>query len=106
MITAAGLVPYRITGTLEPITQADTYLETCMCPFVRSCFDLALKKRLSFLEGIVYPHTCDNIHRTHDPWKTFIPSPYFHYIDVPHMTNPSSFEFFAGELGALRESLG
>ena len=32
LITAAGLVPYRITGSQEPITEADAYLETLMCP--------------------------------------------------------------------------
>jgi len=105
MITAAGLVPYRITGSLEPIIMADTYLETGMCPLVRSCFDLALKKRLDFLDGMIYPHSCDNIHRTHDPWKRYASYPYFHYLDIPHMTHRSSFEFFAEELNVLKGSL-
>jgi len=105
LITAAGLVPYRITGSLEPITEADVYLETLMCPFVRSCFDLGLKKQYSFLDGVLWPHSCDNIHKTYDVWKHYIPHSFFHYVDIPHMTDPSSFEFFTLELKVLKEGL-
>jgi benzoyl-CoA reductase/2-hydroxyglutaryl-CoA dehydratase subunit BcrC/BadD/HgdB len=44
IITAAGLVPFRIRGNVnEPITKGDTNLETIACPFIRSCFDLSVK---------------------------------------------------------------
>ena len=43
IITAAGLMPFRIKGDVnEPITKADTEMETIICPLVRSCFDMAL----------------------------------------------------------------
>lgn len=105
LITAAGFVPYRITGSLEPITAADAYLETLMCPYVRSCFDLGIKKEYDFVDGMIWPHTCDNIQKTYDIWRHYIPHSYFHYLDVPHMTDPSSFEFFTKELDILKESL-
>lgn len=105
LITAAGFVPYRITGSLEPITAADAYLETLMCPYVRSCFDLGIKKEYDFVDGMIWPHTCDNIQKTYDIWKHYIPHSYFHYLDVPHMTDPSSFEFFTKEIDILKESL-
>jgi benzoyl-CoA reductase/2-hydroxyglutaryl-CoA dehydratase subunit BcrC/BadD/HgdB len=62
-------VPYRITGALQPITEADAYLETLMCPFVRSCFDLALKKRYDFVDGMIWPNSCDTVQRTFDIWS-------------------------------------
>lgn len=105
LITAAGFVPYRITGSLEPITAADAYLETLMCPYVRSCFDLGIKKEYDFVDGMIWPHTCDNIQKTYDIWKHYIPHSYFHYLDVPHMTDPSSFEFFTKEIDILKESM-
>ena len=105
LITAAGLIPYRVTGTLEPITEADAYLETLMCPYVRSAFDLAVKGRYAFLDGMVWPHTCDNVQKTFDIWKYYIPHEYFHYLDVPHMTDPGSFEFFAKGIDVFRETL-
>ena len=105
LITAAGLVPYRVTGTLQPVTEADAYLETLMCPYVRSCFDLAIKKRYDFVDGMIWPHSCDGIQKTFDIWRHYIPHSYFHYLDVPHMSEPASFEFFAKEIDVLRESL-
>jgi len=105
LITAAGLVPYRIMGTLEPVTEADAYVETLMCPYVRSCFDLGLKGRYDFVDGMIWPHSCDNVHKSCDIWKYYMHHSYFHFLDVPHMTDPSSFEFFIKELDVLRESL-
>jgi len=105
LITAAGLVPFRITGSQEPITEADAYLETLMCPFVRSCFDQGVKNRYSFVDGIIWPHTCDNVEKTYDVWKRYVSHSFYHYLDVPHMADPSSFEFFSGQLEALKSSL-
>lgn len=105
LITAAGLVPFRIVGSLDPATDADAYLERLMCPFVRSCFDLAIRKQLDFLDGLVWPHSCDNIQKTFDIWKHYVPHAFIHYLDVPHMTDPSSFEFFREELYALKQGL-
>lgn len=105
LMTAGGFVPYRITGSLEPITEADAYLETLMCPYVRSCLDLGLKKKYDFVDGMIWPHTCDNIQKTYDIWKHYVPHSYFKYLDVPHMTDPSSYEFFTKEIDVVKESL-
>src|SRR3990170_5513942 len=60
LFTASGVVPYRIMGSLDQtISEADSHLETIVCPFIRSCFDLALKGDYNFLDGIVMPHSCD-----------------------------------------------
>jgi len=108
LITAAGLMPFRITGSPEPRlggAAADECLETQMCPFVRSAFDLARQGRFNFLAGMVWPHSCDNVQKTFDVWKHYLPAPLFHYLDVPHMTDPSSFEFFTAELHNLKTAL-
>ena len=96
LITGAGLVPYRITGSLKPITEADLYLETLMCTFIRSCFDLGLEKQCSFLDGVFWPHSCDNIHKTYDVWKHYIPHSFFYYIDFSHMTDDYSLSSIGG----------
>ncbi|PIU57660.1 MAG: hypothetical protein COS88_00500, partial [Chloroflexi bacterium CG07_land_8_20_14_0_80_51_10] len=60
-MTALDIVPYRIMGNVnEPITEADVHMETIVCPFIRSAFDIALKGDLSFCDGLVIPHTCDS----------------------------------------------
>ncbi|UCG84410.1 MAG: 2-hydroxyacyl-CoA dehydratase [Dehalococcoidia bacterium] len=109
MIAAAGLVPVRILGDVkEPITRADAHLENIACPFARSCLDIALKGRYDFIDGLVVPHTCDNIYALYGIWASDIvpitPS-YSYFIDSPHMTFPTSFEYFEVELGRFRTSL-
>jgi benzoyl-CoA reductase subunit C len=107
IITAAGLVPFRVKGDVnEPITKADTEMETIVCPLVRSCFDMALKRRYEFLDGLVIPHACDSMARSKDIWKYTLGLPYFHFIDTPHATDDSSLDFFVSILGTFRESLG
>ena len=106
MLTAAGLVPFRITGdAAEPISKADTNLETIMCSFIRSAFDLALKGRYNFLDGMVGVHTCDATFRIYDIWRYYIKTSYNHFVNLPHMVDPTSFEFFEAELETFKRSL-
>ncbi len=107
IITAAGLIPFRIKGDVnEPITLADTQMETIACPLVRSCFDISLKVNRNFLDGLVIPHACDSICRTYDVWKYSLDLPYSHFVNTPHLTNDLSLEFFKDELNTFRKSLG
>jgi len=107
MLTAAGFIPFRIRGDVnEPITKADAEMETIICPLVRSCFDMWLKGRYEFLDGIVIPHACDSICRTYEIWQYTLNLPYSHFINMPHGTDDSSLNFYKAELNAFRRSLG
>ena len=106
LISAAGLIPFRIKGNVrEPITKADTQMETIICPLVRSCFDVTLKGNYDFLDGLVIPHACDSICRTYDIWKYTLQLPYSHFVNVPHTLSSPSKEFFKEELNLFRKSL-
>ena len=106
IITALDLVPYRVQGGAgKPLKQVDQYLETIMCPYVRSCFDLALGGEYDFLSGMVIPHTCDAMHRVYDIWKYYLKPSYSRCITVPHMTHKASFDYFEKELFDFKESL-
>ncbi|MFA4836273.1 MAG: 2-hydroxyacyl-CoA dehydratase family protein [Dehalococcoidia bacterium] len=106
IMTALDLVPYRITGDVhEPITKADSYLETIMCPFVRSSFDLAVKGRYDFLDGLVVPHTCDTIQRIYPIWTDHKNPEFSHFINVPHMLQSTSYEFYKKEMEVFVENL-
>jgi benzoyl-CoA reductase subunit C len=106
IITAAGFIPFRIKGDVnEPITKADTEMETIVCPLVRSCFDMSLKGNYEFLDGIVIPHACDSICRTYDVWKYSLNLPYSHLINMPHSTGEPSLDFYKELLGTFRTSL-
>jgi benzoyl-CoA reductase subunit C len=106
MITAAGCIPFRMRGDIrEPITKGDTLLETIVCPFIRSCFDLSVKGRYDFLSGMVIPHGCDSMVRSYSVWEYSLDLPYFHFVNIPSVVKDSSFEFFSAELNAYRRSL-
>ncbi len=106
VLTAAGIVPYRIQGKVgRTIEQADQYMETIVCPYVRSCFDLALGAEYDFLSGAVIPHTCDAMHRLYDIWKYYLKPPFSYSLYVPHMTHAASYEFFRKEIENLIRNL-
>jgi len=91
MLTALDLVPYRIFGDMrEPITKADACLPTVVCPFLRSCLDLALKGKYDFLDGVVMAHVCDVGEKTAHIWHTYLNPPYSHFIDTPHTVHKAA----------------
>jgi len=107
IITAAGVIPLRIRGDVnEPITKGDVQLETITCPFVRSCFDIALKGMYDFCDGLIIPHACDSMARTYSTWRYSLGFPYSHFINVPHTDRGASIEFFKAELKKKKKSLG
>lgn len=85
MLTALDSVPFRILGDMgEPITKADAYLPTVVCPFLRSCLDLGFKGRYDFLDGVVMAHTCEVAEKMAHIWRIYLNPPYAHFIDTPH----------------------
>jgi len=106
IITAAGCIPFRVRGNVhEPITKGDTLLETIVCPYYRSCFDLSVKGKYDFLSGLVIPHGCDSMVRSYSAWSYALPYSYFHFVNIPTVCGGSSFEFFGAELNTFRKSL-
>ncbi len=106
VLTAAGVVPIRLTGSVsDPITKADAYMETIVCPFIRNVFDSALKGRFNYLDGMVMPHQCDSTDKTNNGWRYGLGLPYWHFLNVPHLTDDSSVEFFKSVLGVFIKSL-
>lgn len=106
IISASGCIPFRVRGNIhEPITKGDTLLETIVCPYYRSCFDLSVKQTYDFLSGMVIPHGCDSMVRSYSAWSYSLPYSYFHFINIPTVCGESSSEFFDAELNTFRKSL-
>ena len=106
MITALGLVPYRILGDMrEPITKADAYLPTVVCPFIRSFVDLGLKGKYNFLDGVVGCHVCDVGEKVPHIWQSFAHFPYYHFVDVPHRKHEPAQKFFKSQLNDFKKTL-
>lgn len=106
MMTAAGWFPYRILGkAAEPITEADAYLETTLCSFIRSCFDIGMKGQLDFLDGLVGVHACDNMEKCYDIFRHYLKPSFSFFVDVPHVAHPASYRFFRDQLNFFKKRI-
>ncbi len=68
IILAAGAVPFRIFGKGD-VSLADAHLQAYSCSLIRGALEDALSGGLDFLDGAVFPHTCDSIQRLSDIWR-------------------------------------
>jgi benzoyl-CoA reductase/2-hydroxyglutaryl-CoA dehydratase subunit BcrC/BadD/HgdB len=59
IIAAAGALPFRIFGSADNVFKSDAHLQAYSCSLVRGALGDALSGRLDFLDGTVFPHTCD-----------------------------------------------
>lgn len=106
LITAAGMIPCRIMGdTKEPTTEADIYLDPVFCPYVRTCFDIAMKGRYDFLDGSLWPTSCDNLINVYGIWEYNLKPLYIYQLSIPKVADSLALNFFKQDIGYLRESL-
>ncbi len=106
MLTALGLVPYRICGDMkEPVTEADRALPTSFCPIMRTCLDCALKGKNDFLDGMVAIHSSDPQEKTARVWESYTDYPYFHFIDMPVTARSEALEYFVSQLHDFKKTL-
>ena len=68
-VSAAGALPFRLFGTTDDISMADSHLQAYACSLVRGGLEDVLRGNLEFLDGTVFPHTCDSIQRLSDIWR-------------------------------------
>ncbi len=73
VIMAAGAHPMRLFGTKEHISLADSHLQSYCCSVVRGILEEGLSKRVDYLDGMIFPHTCDSMQRLSDIWRMNIP---------------------------------
>jgi benzoyl-CoA reductase subunit C len=58
ILHAAGVLPVVTWESDEPFSIAHSYVPVFFCGVVRSIVDMALKDKLGFFDGIVFPDTC------------------------------------------------
>jgi len=69
IILASGALGFRIFGSDLPVSKADAHLQSYCCSLVRNALEAQLSGNLDFLDGVVFPHTCDSIQRLSDIWR-------------------------------------
>jgi bcr-type benzoyl-CoA reductase subunit C len=106
IIHAAGFAPLRIRSSDQAPSRADAHLQSYTCALCRSGLDQALRGDLDFLQGMVFPHTCDTIQALADIWQMSFPDLYVETIVQPvHLSSPSARPYLIAELQRFRHSL-
>lgn len=109
LVTAAGFLPLGVMGggdQLE-IIRGDAYFQSYICHIPRSVVELGLSGRLDFVDGFLFPSTCDVIRNLSGIWKLEFPDKYVRYVDVPQDFRPETGgRWWRHELQSMREELG
>jgi len=107
VIWAAGALPLRIFGAGGRVTLADAHLQAYSCSLVRGALEDGLAGKLAFLDGIVFPHTCDSIQRLSDIWRLNLDTGAHLDAVLPVKLNTASArEYLAAVLAKFRRELG
>lgn len=84
ILTALDIIPFRIFGDMkETITDADSWMGTAVCPFLRSCLDLGLKGKFDFVDGVIFAHICDVGCALGNTWRLAVEMPFSFFLDTP-----------------------
>ncbi len=83
ILHAAGILSIRILGSPDPITHADSHLQSYVCKVIRSSLDMGLKGDLDYLDGLIIPYTCDAMRLLYDLWERNLGGKFLHLLDIP-----------------------
>ncbi|MBU2513426.1 2-hydroxyacyl-CoA dehydratase family protein [bacterium] len=106
IILAAGALGYRIFGTGGAVSMADKYLQAYSCSLVRGAMEESLAGGLDFLDGVIFPHTCDSIQRLSDIWRMNIKTGFHIDLVMPVKLNTqSSRDYMIDVIKAFKQNL-
>jgi benzoyl-CoA reductase/2-hydroxyglutaryl-CoA dehydratase subunit BcrC/BadD/HgdB len=107
LIHAAGLHPFLILGTNEPIRHSAALLPDNSCSLARSNLELVVGYQRAFFDGFILSQVCDTTQHLCDIWKRKFPDHYFENFLAPRqVARPSSRAWYAQECRRLRTELG
>ena len=108
LIHAGGMLALGVLGggdNLEVI-HGDAYYQSYICRIPRSTVELAVSKRLDFLDGMLFPSTCDVIRNLSGMWQLMNEGAYVRYVDVPqNFRDDIGGVYYVNELNELKQGL-
>lgn len=106
MITAAGMLPFRLRATgSEGTDLSDSCFSSLNCSFPRHAFNMALQGGYDFIDGLVMFNSCDHIRRVYDHWIRQVDTPFVRILSLPRKTEPAQVNWFRDELTDLRKGM-
>ncbi len=106
LLHAAEILPMRILGDKENVSLADAHVQAFICSLVRTSLDAALKHKFDFLDGVVFPHSCDSIQNLADIWRRNLPGQFTDVVVLPVWVDvPEAEDYLTGEIMRFRMKL-
>jgi len=106
VLTAAGLLPFRMRGTGSTATElSDAFFSNINCSFVRHTFNLALQGDYDFLDGLVCVNSCDHVRRVYDNWKRNLTTPFLRIISMPKKVEDAQVGWYRDEVTLLKDAV-
>lgn len=106
ILTAANIIPYRVFGDVnEPITEGNRVLPPVICSYVRSVIDLSMKGKFDFLDGIIWSHSCDCMHKGGFVYASIVGKPESYVLEIPTTIREGTVDVFKYELSEFKKWL-
>lgn len=106
LILAARALGIRILGQGHAIAKADAHIQAYGCNLVRGALEDALAGELDFIDGMIFPHTCDSIQRLSDIWRLDADTGFHLDALMPVKLNTASARaYMVDVIGKLRSDL-
>ncbi len=108
LMHAGGILSLGILGGGDnmEVIHGDAYYQSYICRIPRSTIELAVTKRLDFVDGMLFPSICDVIRNMSGMWKLMYPDLYVRYFDTPqNFSSDIGGDYYVNELNELKEGL-
>jgi len=106
LMHAVDILPVRVRARKCTDTpMGDAYLSSTTCSFTRCCLEMANRKQLDFLDGIVSCNCCDQIRRLYDNIRYKTPFPYHYIMGVPGYVSDTTIGWFKHEITRFKSNI-
>ncbi len=111
IISAAGVLPWRITGTWEESTpRASIYRPEMTCRYCSHVLESVLSGQLGFLDGVATTQVDDDFKRLWDVLNYINKPPFQHIMYLPHTVSKTTLDMWnksvSGLVGAMEKFAG
>jgi len=100
LIIAGGFTPVRIAGN-KKISRSESYFPINFCPYVKSLWEVLMDSAADF-RGFIFTNSCDGMRRFYDIASNYLKDTPLFLLDVPHLKDSDSIEFFAGNIKHIK----
>jgi len=107
IIHAAGMLPFEVTGDNEPVQMhgAEAHIYTNSCSKIRTCWQMVLDGKYSFLDGYASSHMCDQDMRLFELMAYYKKLPYMRLTYAPRKRDEAGVQLYLKDLEVFRSTL-